>query len=118
MWKKTAACVCGLILLLLLMPMALSESITDLWVSSDGGKGSDAIAWYREENKKYSYYLFLPGNVELSALKIGFTGAETITVQGEKVKNGDSAAFLKPGEQYTVTAGKKYTLHVMQGSPD
>lgn len=115
--KKIAVFVWCFILVLLLIPCALSESITDFWVSLDGSKGTDAISWYQAENKKYTYYLFLPGGVDISSLKIGFSGADTITVQGKKVHNGDYADFLKPGAKYTVTAGKKYTLTVMQGSP-
>lgn len=117
MLKKAAALLCALMLLLSAVPCVAAESITDFWVSSDGSKGSDAIAWCKAENKNYTFYLFLPGNVDIASLKIGFTGAKAITVQGKKVHSGDSADFLKPGQQYTLTAGKKYTLHVMQGSP-
>lgn len=116
MIKKAAVLVCVLLFMLTGIPCALSESIKDLWVSSDGSKGLDAIAWYKQENKNYSYYLFLPGNVEISSLKIGFTGVDTITIDGKKIHNGDSVGFLESGEKYTLIAGKKYTLHVMQGS--
>ena len=54
MIKKAAVLVCVLLFMLTGIPCALSESIKDLWVSSDGSKGLDAIAWYKQENKNYS----------------------------------------------------------------
>ena len=117
MLKKMVMLGCVLVMMLQFIPFAFSEGITDLWVSSDGEKGNDAISWYREENKKYTYYLFLPGNVDISSMKIGFAGRDAITIQGKKVRNGANTDFLKPGGKYTIEAGKKYTLFVMQGSP-
>ena len=104
-------------LMLIYIPCAFSENIADLWVSPDGSKGIDAIVWYKKDTKKNSYYLFLPGNINISSLRIGFTGPESITIEGKKVQNGDSIGFLLPGNEFTVSSGKKYTLHVIQGSP-
>lgn len=89
----------------------------DLWVSTDGGRGNDAIDWYRAGNLGSECYLFLPGSVEISSLKIGFTGADDIIIQDRIVHNGDPVDFLQAGGQYTVNAGKRLTLYVMQGSP-
>ena len=54
MLKKAAALLCALMILILSVPCAYGESITDLWVSPDGSKGKNAIAWYKAENKNYT----------------------------------------------------------------
>ncbi len=109
----------GLLLVLLLcmmMPMAQAADRVTLWVSGDGSHGVDAIEWYVNKNV---YYLFLPGNVDKAALKIGFSGTEQIKIDGKPVQAGDSAAVLPDGKGVvTDERGKKYTLQVMQGSKD
>lgn len=95
------------------LPAQAAEKVT-LWVSGDGTHGVDAIDWYQDKN---ICYLFLPGNVEKDALKIGFSGTDTLKIGGSDVRQGDSAAVLQMGKSVIADAkGKKYTLQVMQGS--
>lgn len=104
--------------LLLLLPCAASGASAQplLWVSEDGTHGIRAIDWYKEGQ---FYYLFLPGNTAPDQLKIGFSGAETITIGDTLVQNGDPADLPEIGETCTVTMGnKKYEMKVMQGSAD
>lgn len=84
----------------------------ELWVSPTGDKGTDAILWYKTEDARY---LFMPGNVSPSDLKIGFTKYDSITVNDKEVKNGDSAdIFLSENE--VIVNKRKFHLIVMTGS--
>ncbi len=95
---------------------AMAAEAVDLWVSTDGTLCGDAIRWYRDSKSKV-YYLFLPAARPASELCIGFTGADEMTVDGQTVQNGGSAAVFEPGKTHAVKIGqKKYSLQVMQGS--
>ena len=84
----------------------------ELWVSPTGSKDIDAILWYEAQDARY---FFIPGNVNLSDLKIGFTKYDFITVNDKEVKNGDSAdVFLSENE--LIINKRKFHLVVMTGS--
>ncbi|MBO2516412.1 MAG: hypothetical protein CW338_03930 [Clostridiales bacterium] len=110
------------LLLLILLSLAASAAaetpaVKELWVSPTGEKTIDAICWFKPEDGK-EYYLFLPGNTDPRSLRIGFTGAESVQLDGRDILPGDAADFLTPGEQFTLVLGKKkYVINVMQGSP-
>lgn len=114
MKKRLLTALLALLLAVPLFPARAAESFS-LWVSPDGEKTAAAIQWYKDEN---GYYLFLPGIANPANLRIGFSGADSITVDGTKTAPGDSAVCFRPGESVKIEAGSKtYTLHVMQGSP-
>lgn len=109
-----------LLLLLLLTALmcltttAFAATAFELWVSPDGARSTAAIRWYKSGS---TYYLFLPGNADLSELRIGYTGANAIRIDGQDVASGASAAGLRAGSSHQVAVGKKtYDLRVMQGS--
>ena len=86
-----------------------------MWVSSDGEKGVDAICWYTVKN---NYYLFIPANLDLDKARIGFSDIQALSFTKLKktVEQGESAAFLEPGEHTVTIDGKKRVLTVMRGS--
>lgn len=111
--KRILCLLCALLLLLPCVTFGASQDLL-LWVSPDGEHGTMAIDWY---TVKKVNYLFLPGNIDLSQLKIGFVGAETVKIGNTTVHNGDSADLLKVGNSYIVTTKKKeYRLEVLMGS--
>nr|MBR4280186.1 CotH kinase family protein [Clostridia bacterium] len=106
--------ICLMVMLCFAALPAYAAEKLNLWVSVDGAHGVDAIEWYQNKD---AYYLFLPGNAEKDALKIGFSGTSELKIGGDTVQQGDSAAALPMGKSVIADArGKKYTLQVMQGS--
>lgn len=113
--KRILCLLCVAVMLLPGIAMGAAKDFV-LWLSPDGERNIRAIDWYKERNV---YYLFLPGNIQPEQMKIGFTEADSITIDKKKVNNGDSADFLKVGKSYTVGVGKKsYELKILQGNAD
>ena len=107
-------------LLLLVFTLAISSAQAaerlDFWVSPDGEKSTMAISWYTAGK---STYILLPGNADPSQLKIGFSGADSVSIDGQPVHCGDSASMLVPGQEVVLsTSRKQYTLKVRRGSPN
>ena len=108
------------IILALLLPVAaMAAKLDDLWVTdviaNSPEDDSDAIHWWYSTKEKV-YYLFLPTCAQPESVKLHFTGPESLSINGETVKNGDSFPLV-PGESYALMNGKKsYTLNVMQSS--
>ena len=110
----------GLVLMIALLSMVLgaaaasADRIDNLWLSSDGAFGIDAISWYKEKDV---HYLFVPGNVVKDELCIGFDGVDQIQVGEVTLAQGDRAAALPIDEMVTVSNGShRYTVCVKQGS--
>lgn len=113
--KKVVSLLAIVIMLALTATAYAASTAFELWVSPDGVKTASAITWYKSGSV---YYLFVPGNVSMDELRIGCTGADAITVDGQAIEAGASAAALMPGA-HEVKAGKKaYQVQVLQGSPD
>ena len=99
--------------------VAMAAKLDDLWVTdviaNSPEDDSDAIHWWYSTKEKV-YYLFLPTCAQPESVKLHFTGPESLSINGETVKNGDSFPLV-PGESYALMNGKKsYTLNVMQSS--
>ena len=93
----------------------MAEGLDCLWVSDDGSRNECAIDWYQDDGQ---YYLFLPGNMTMNTLCIGFSGVNTIRIDDQEINNGDSISDLSAGE-YTIKSGsRRYQLNIMQGSSD
>ena len=92
------------LLLLLVFTMAISSAQAaerlDFWVSPDGEKSTMAISWYIAGK---STYILLPGNADPSQLKIGFSGADNVSIDGQPVHCGDSASLLVPGQEVVLS---------------
>ena len=83
-----------------------------LYVSPDGQFSARAIGLTEADGR---YYLFLPGNIERSRLKIGFAPGSEVTLNGKTATGLETAADL--AERNEITIGqRKYTFDVMQGS--
>ncbi len=103
-----------LVVMLLLCSPALADRIADLWVSSDGLKGDDAISWYKGRD---GYYLFLPGNCSLEDFKIGFDGVDHVMLGDKTILPGDNLMAFALNEANRIVNDKhKYDLHIIQGS--
>ena len=103
--------------LLMLPAVSLAAAAPQMWVSPDGQKGVDAIAWYKQNNSHY--YLFLPANWQGENARFGLTGIKKFVFNetGVDIQSGSDASFLQPGDYSVTVDGNKRTLHVMQGSP-
>jgi hypothetical protein len=112
------------IALCILIVSAKADAITSLWVTGAAGNANnaasaadmpaDSILWYGKDRK---YTLFLPGCANPDAMRIWFTGTDSVTVGSRVVHSGDSAGFLAPGKTVRLQSGKySYTLDVMRGS--
>ena len=66
--------VCVAVCMLLNLEMAMAEGLDCLWVSDDGSRNECAIDWYQDDGQ---YYLFLPGNMTMNTLCIGFSGVNS-----------------------------------------
>lgn len=107
-----------LIVILALLPAVSFGDTNDtleIWVSSDGEKSADAIAWHRE--KDGYYYLYIPGIVDPGSLKIGWNVSKALTINGTETRSGDSAAVLQADNE-VVYNRKTFRLKVMTGSPE
>ena len=115
---KRFALLVSLCLWALLLPARVRAASPLLWVSPDGTKSPEAICWYEAE--KGGTYLFLPAGADLSRMKIGLSGCQSILFPGSSATAaaGDSAALLTPGEHTISVDGKRARkLTVMRGSP-
>ena len=107
-----------LLALLLALPLCgRASALKSLRISYGDVDSMDdirSISWYTQTDGGNVRYIFLPGEADASSLRIWFTGTDTLTVDGKKVKSGDQLS-LKPGSEITVTNGSKnYLVHVMQ----
>ena len=102
-----------LVLLLLAASCALAAEPV-LYVSPTGEYNARAIRLTFVENK--GYYLFLPGNTEPGALRIGFTGAEMAELNGRQLDGTETAAILEEHNEVRFNGKKKIVFDVMRGS--
>ena len=116
--KRCAAFFLTAVLLLALLPPCpvLAASGGEVFLSPTGKKTVNAITWYKQSGT--NYYLFLPGNYDVSAAKFGLSGAKKLvfTKLKKTVETGDSASFLTPGKYAVTLDGKSRTLNVLKGS--
>ena len=114
---KRRAPLFALWLLVFLLPACAAAARPLLFLSPDGTRTAEAICWY--ETEKGGAYFFLPANLDVSAMRFGLSGCETVVFRGTglSVSAGDSAAFLAPGEYSLEVNGKTRKLTVMRGSP-
>ena len=101
-------------LLLLLFSRALAAEPV-FFVSPNGEYTTQAIRLTRVDNK--GYYLFLPGNADPAALRIGFTGAEKLELNGTEVTGPLTADKLEAHNEIRFDGGRKTAFDVMRGSP-
>ena len=112
--KKRVALLLVVLSLALGTGVAAADKIGNLWLSSDGQFGIEAIQWYKARDV---HYLFIPGNAVKDELRIGFSGVDQIQINGETFEQGASAAALPIDEVVTVRNGShKYSVCVKQGS--
>lgn len=85
------------------------------YISPDGEFTADAIAVQETGSKRR---MFLPGEVNLEDMKIGFVGADSVTLNGKAVRKGDPATLLRLKNDNVITVKSRRTLFkIMQGSP-
>lgn len=103
-----------ILLIMMWLPRAAGVSAPpfDLWLSPDGTKTAEAVAW---EKGKDGCYLYLPGNTDLGDLQIGFDRDDEIRLNDEVLHSGDSAGRLQ-AENTICYNRKEITLHVLRGS--
>lgn len=114
MKQITAGITVLLVLLLGLVSCASAETMT-LYVSPDGDYSIRAVRLTEAGRKQY---LFLPGNADRAAWKIGFTGADSAELNGKPLEGGETAELLEEENTVVFNGRKKITFIVMTGSPD
>ena len=92
---------------------AAQASGPEAWISPDGTLTADAIAITKNTGKGYT--LYLPGNLDLAAMKIGLAEGVKLTVKNQEIGAGDSAEALM--DQAAIRVNKKGgVLTILQGS--
>ena len=119
MWRRRMKCIIVAVVVLLSFTFPCLSAIAEkekfeIWLSPSGAKDIHAILWH---NGTDSRYFFLPGNIDLTSYKIGFSKYDSVSINGQEIQNGVSATILLPENTLTVK-DKKFPLIIMQGSPD
>ncbi len=105
--------------LLLLPACGRAAARTNIWISPTGELTADAVSVMKVDERSY---LFLSGNIDPAAWKIGFD-ADSVTLNGEALRSGETpaSAFSTDGpNELTLESGqqkRKVSLTVMRGSP-
>ncbi len=120
-----------LLLLVLLPAGTLAAKGGELWATfpgtqpaesgfalenGDGKKPIGAVSWWYSE-KERAYFLFLPAFADAGNLRIWFSGAQDLTIDGRTVKNGENVSLLTPGAKFSIVLGKaKCELYIVQSA--
>ena len=111
--KKCISLLLTALLLFSLCSAAYAESagIDTLKINPYGGEEAaiDTVSWYASSGK---YFLFLPADTDLTAAKVYFTASDDVTLDGEPVVSGDSAAAFTAGAHTLVCGAATYPLTV------
>ena len=113
--RRRAAGTILFLLLLTLFACARAAKAPVLFVSPDGEYGPRAIRLMAVERK--GTYLFLPGSVNLSEWKIGWTGAERVTLNGADLGEKPAADLLLDQNEVSFDGKKATAFDVLRGSP-
>ena len=105
----TLVLVCGL----LLLAVAYAAEAPILYVSPDGEYSVSAINVMKIGD---DYYLFLPGNMNLAEMKIGFKGAEKVEINGKPLTGNEHANELNEKNTLQFDDRKKIEFTVLTGS--
>ena len=104
--KKTISLLLTVLLLfsVLATAAAAEDGIDVLKVNPYGGEEADmdTIAWYASSGK---YFLFLPADVDSAAAKVYFSASDDVTLDGEPLASGGSAAAFTAGA-HTLSCGE------------
>ena len=74
--------------LLLLPACGRAAARTNIWISPTGELTADAVSVMKVDERSY---LFLSGNIDPAAWKIGFD-ADSVTLNGEALRSGETPA--------------------------
>lgn len=116
-FKRAFLCLIFMLAVLCAVPVARAAGEPVFFVSRTGNYDSQAIQLTKVSGR--GYYLFLPGNVGLGELKIGFTGADRMEVNGQEITGGETAEILLTKNE--IRFNRKVNtvdFKVMQGSPN
>ncbi|MBR3553799.1 MAG: CotH kinase family protein [Clostridia bacterium] len=109
-----------LLAILVLVPLAAllpaqAASSLNLSITPFASDCTEIKAWYNKKN--LTYYLFFPAGCDLSAVKVSFTGSDTLKVDGQTLHNGDVTDVFASDETLTVKQnGRVYTLKCCQSA--
>ncbi len=93
--------------------LAAQEGISGLYAITEANGVEAKINWWKGSGK---YYLFMPGDTDLSLIKLGFTATDKVTLDGEIIENESTVAF-ETNKDYTLSCtGNSYTLEILLSS--
>ena len=105
-----------LLLLLLLLPAGAlaAEKLTSFRVSPLDAQSIDDLRCVERWSStgKSPWTLFIPGGWDTSALRVWFTGPETVIVNGVELRSGDVVGGLEDGKTLKVKYNGKSTFEV------
>ena len=112
--KKAVSLFLALLMICLTCPVVFAEDagITAFSVNPYGGEEDaiDTISWFVSGGNRF---LFLPADTDLTAAKLYFTADGDVTLDGDALVSGGTAAPLTAGTHTLLCGGKSYTLNVM-----
>ena len=111
--KKLLSVLLAAIFILSFVPVVFAEGggIETFKINPYGGSSDamDAVSWYSSSGK---YFMFLPADTDLNAAKVYFTASGDVTLDGNAVENGGSAAAFTAGGHTLSCDGTDYQLKV------
>ncbi|MCR5781976.1 MAG: CotH kinase family protein, partial [Clostridia bacterium] len=115
--KRTVAFLLAALMLFSMIPLASAENglIETLKVNPYGGEeaAADTVSWLYLYG---TYYMFLPGDADLSAAKVYYSAPAAVKLDGEEIASGGSAAAFTSGAHTLSCKDSEYPLSVMYGS--
>ncbi|MBQ7639351.1 MAG: CotH kinase family protein [Clostridia bacterium] len=115
--KRFIALFLAAIMLLSAAPVvfAAETGIETLKINPYGGgeNDMDAVSWFASGTE---YFIFLPSDADMTAAKVYYTAAGEVTIDGEPVASGESAAAFTEGAHTLSCGGQSCPIQVMFGT--
>ena len=111
--KKLISVLLAAVFIFSFAPAVFAEDggIATLKINPYGGDESamDTVSWYSSSGK---CFMFLPADTDLDAAKVYFNASAEVTLDGETIESGESAAAFTDGSHTLACDGVSYPLRV------
>lgn len=109
--KRTICWLLSLLVLVTLFTLpfpAQAAQTLDLRVTPFASENTQVRAWYN--NADGCYDLFFPADTDRSAVRVAFSGGETLTVGEQALQNGDTTNAFASDRLTVAVGGNRYTV--------